>query len=417
METATTLLPPWHLLLFAKTFDIVITAMFLKEYLPFGLADAIDNYIDIIPTHKETVDPFPTYTEFLLTKNNQHSLSNLYEFAFKTPSTSLGDLTSKDGLVVLIGLVLILRQLKAVLLPMFSDFGRRVGRSTHGEEWEHANEERIIKFGEYVFRFSYHLALSIFGIWYFSGMSWWDKSRGGTMNLWYGYPNNQPVEVGMAWYYLLQSAYNVEALISLAELSCICKFQSPITPKTGEWRRPLVLGWSPTVRGDFREMAIHHAVTNLLVVGSSYGRFTRVGSMVFVVHDISDVPVDMSKLANFMKWKKTTTCAFVTMVLCWVIFRLGVLPFTIFKSILTESQILVESEGLSPVIYHVFFKVFVFLVAAIICLHVFWFFILVRIGYHLVAKGEQHDLSEHKKGEVQDIPVAAAAAAQSKKES
>lgn len=412
MTTMETALPAWQMLLFANIVDEILKAMYLKEYLPFGLGEAIDNYISIIPTRAETLDPFPTYAEFLLAKKEQNSFSNLYEFAFKTPSTSLGELTSKDGIVVVIGLVLLLRQLKAILLPMFCDFGRKIGRSTHGEEWERHNEERITKFGEYVFRFGYHLVLSIFGIWYFSGMNWWDKSQGGTKNLWYGYPNNQPVDVGMAWYYLLQSAYNVEALISLAELSCICKIQSPITPKTGEWRRPLVIGWSPTIRGDFREMAIHHAITNLLVVGSSFGRFTRIGSMVFLVHDISDVPVDMSKLANFMKWKKTTTCAFVTMVLCWVICRLGILPFTIFKSILTESQILVESEGLNPVIYHVYFNVFVFLVGAIICLHIFWFFILVRIGFHLVTKGEQHDLSEHKTGEDQGIT-----AAQSKKES
>ena len=42
------------------------------------------------------------------------------------------------------------------------------------------------------------------------------------------------------------------------------------------------------------------------------------------------------------------------------------------------------------------------LMGAIILLHVLWFTMFLRMGYILVFKGEDHDLSEHKKGEQQN---------------
>jgi hypothetical protein len=165
------------------------------------------------------------------------------------------------------------------------------------------------------------------------------------------------------------------------------------------FQSPVRIEWSDTVRGDFREMFIHHVVTNLLVIGSSFCRFTRVGSMVFLVHDISDIPVDLSKLANFLKWKATTAVCFATMVGIWLITRLYILPFIIYRSVLLESW-LVCSNGYIPPIYHIMYKpIFAVLIGLLIFLHLFWFTMFIRMGYVLVLKGEAHDYSEHKKGE------------------
>ena len=324
--------------------------------------------------------------------------SSMYQYAFETPSTSLGDLTTPTSMLVLCILVFILRAIKGFLLPSFSNMGRRAGRQTHGPEWEQHNEIRIQKFGEYVFRLLYHFIISVYGVWYFGDKEWWD--RGGTNVLWLGYPFH-PVDSGMAWYYLVQSAYNLEALVSLAELSFCVTIRYP-TNVGGTFQWPLSISWSKDVRGDFREMAIHHVVTNLLVLGSSMFRFTRVGSMVFLVHDISDVPVDLSKLANFLKWKMTTALCFFIMVLFWLIFRLTILPFVIYRSVIWESWMVLEGGQVEPIYFCAYQPFFVFLVGLVILLHVLWFYMFLQMGYLLVVKGERHDLSEHKNGEQQD---------------
>lgn len=195
----------------------------------------------------------------------------------------------------------------------------------------------------------------------------------------------------MTWLYLVQAAYNLEALVSLLVLSFQIQWNHSY-PK---------IAWASTVRGDFREMAVHHVVTNLLVLASSYLRFTRIGSMVFLVHDLSDVPVDLSKLANFLKWRNTTVLCFVTMVLLWFFTRLVILPFVIIRSVLFESYLLVTASD-CHVLYYYGYRIFFYILFGIIqLLHILWFLMFLRMGWLILTKSELHDLSEHKKGEPQ----------------
>jgi hypothetical protein len=370
------------------------------------------------------------------------TLTNYYNFAFNTSTTTLCDLTNPLALCILLALVVMVRIVKRFFLPKFSALGLRLGRSSHGPEWEVDNEERIVKFGEYVYRLCYHSAVSLYGLWYFYDKSWWNNSMGGTKNLWILHPNH-PVEPGMAWYYLIQSAYNVDAMLSLMELSFSMEWVNPFAYSSaiqfleeecgigeGEntksveidvsngtmiymreaaaskpilWTPLFQLKWSPTIRGDFTEMFIHHIITNMLIFGSSFYRFTRIGSMIFLVHDLSEPPVDMSKLANFVKWKRCSIVSFSVMVLVWILTRLTIFPFVIFRSVVVESyEYLVVEGSMDPAFYAVCISTFQYLLGALIFLHVVWFFIILKIGWTLVKKGEAHDYSEFKRGEKED---------------
>jgi hypothetical protein len=225
------------------------------------------------------------------------------------------------------------------------------------------------------------------GVYYFWDKEWW--KTGGTVTLFRDYPH-QDIQAGMIWYYLIQSAYNLDAMMSLLEMSLCLQKTSGILPR---------LVWSSDCRGDFREMFIHHVITNLLVIGSSFFRFTRVGSMVFLVHDLSDIPVDLSKLANFLKWKISTIVCFITMVVVWCMTRLGVLPFVIYNSVLYETWWVCESGVIDPIYYAHYKPIFVILIGMLILLHLAWFTMFLQMGWVIISKGEAHDLSEHKKGE------------------
>jgi len=303
--------PPGLVILLIKIIDSLfqnINFPLWREHIPSWLCDESSNCWLSMETPgwpSEYLPELTTYHSFLDQNKLDQSLSSLYTFAFQTPSTSLGDLTNKEALIPLAILIFTIRQIKAVLLPKFCNIGRNIGKSTHGPDWVQKNPERIMKFGEYVFRLIYHSTLSAFGVWYFWDASWWNESQGGTMNIWMGFPNHT-IEVGVIWYYFVQCAYNIDAIISLMEHSTVIKIQSPFALNEEGWKSPIVVSWSPTCRGDFQEMALHHVITNFLVMMSSYFRLTRGGCYVFLVHDISDIPVDMSKLANFMKWKVAT---------------------------------------------------------------------------------------------------------------
>jgi hypothetical protein len=349
--------------------------------------------------------------------------TQLYRYAFQTDSTALGDLSTLDAMAALLVLVLILRTIKRlVLTPVFRRFGHHAAIRTHGPTWTHHNPDRIDKFAEYSFRLLYHLIISLLGYkWFVQQEPWWnfrpsdawDMSPSvATAYLYANFPHH-PVSTRMAWYYLIQSAYNLDALVSLVELSVVWTAHDPFR-----------LRWSPTVRGDFQEMMLHHVATNLLILGSSRCRLTRIGSMVFFIHDVSDVPVDLSKLAHFVRFKVTTVTCFCAMVGVWCYTRLYLLPFIIYRSVLTQSSYVCgytcqdqtpsaskgnemgkavrTVEGVSPILYLVYRHAFYGLVAFLILLHLVWFLMFLRIFHSLIFKRKVEDLSEHKSGEKED---------------
>jgi len=401
--------PPGPLLFVINVINTICVAINLpnwRDFLPWGLGDAEKNGLLSHPlpdSISESLPKMPSYADFLAEHSYERSFSSYYQFAFKTPSTSLGVLTTPDAMVVLLVLVLILREIKRFVLPKFSAIGRHLANISHGSEWVKSNEEKVTKFGEYLFRLLFHSSVSISGIYYFCDKPWWDPARGGAANMFIDFPN-QPIGVSMTWYYLIQGAYNIDAMMHLLELSFVATWRKPIA-ESGRIQTPLNIKWSPTCRGDFQEMAIHHIITNILVIGSSHMRLTIIGSMVFMVHDVSDVPVDLSKLANFMKWKTSTTVCFVLMVIVWLVTRLGIFPFYIFRGIVQNVHIVYTEGVIDERFARMYTGLFVGLLVAIITLHLVWFLMFIKMGYYLVNKGEAHDLSEHKKGEKTIAPI------------
>ena len=388
-------------------------------------------------TPNECLPELLSYQDFLNTNDYAgsdeppFSMASMKRFAFATSSTSIANVLSWPSLLALIVLVSGIRLVKANAIPTFSNMARTYCRKTHGANWEKdkANEQRIAKFGEYVFRLCFHSTISLVGIWLFYDKPWWSSVSQflvggyntntnmninsnininseetilmGTKSLYINFPFN-PVEPGMMWYYLVQCAYNAEAMISLLEISFTVEFQ-PIKNKKNQWQLPVCVEWSESCRGDFSEMFVHHVFTNLLIIGSSFYRFHSIGSMVFLVHDISDIPVDLSKLANFLKWKTTTTICFASMCITWLMTRLFILPFIIWRSIIYESWLVCLKHSVPPMYYNMFQPIFVVLLGFLILLHFFWFTMFIRMGYFLIRKGEAHDLSEHKNGEGQRV--------------
>lgn len=367
------ILPSGPILFFSKFLDIILFSTKWRDYLPFGLSAAPHGIFSFYVGN--LTDYFP--------KLKEYGGENLWEF-MTMDSTVLGDLTNPMTLIVLSILVFCLCAVKSFLLPRFQSIGTKLAIQSHGKEWVNQNTTRIQKFGEYCFRLLYHTSIGTYGLCYFYSKEWW---KDGTIHLWIDYPR-QPIEPGMAWFYLVQAAYNIEALIYLARLSYCVKWKDGMPRMT----------WSQTVRGDFREMAIHHIITNALIFSSSYLRLTRAGSVVFLIHDVSDVPIDLSKLANFVKWKSTTIVCFALMVICWFITRLGILPFVVYPSMLYETPIMID-YGLNPIFYYAYRWPLFLLIASIIALHCCWFVMMLKMGYVLVSSGETHDLSEHKSGE------------------
>lgn len=81
-------------------------------------------------------------------------------------------------------------------------------------------------------------------------------------------------------------------------------------------------------------MFAHHLATIGLVLISYYCNYVRYGAMVLWLHDISDIPVDLLKLLNYLKLGDPpglylTEICFAANLISWVYFRLYVFPFKV----------------------------------------------------------------------------------------
>jgi len=336
-------------------------------------------------------------------------MKSLYRYMFQTENTRLAELTDPHALTVLAILVCLLAQAKSTLIPLFSSYGRDLGRAIHGEQWERRNEERIFKFGEYSFRLLCHTLIACYGSWLLYDKNWLNP----TANL-FKNAGFQEMTPAFTWYYLFQGAYHLESLLYLISHSFRIELNSNDSVKKKNHGNifgkkflrhlPIFIGWSETVRGDFREMFIHHIVTNLLVFTSGFFRTHRIGAVVMIIHDVSDIFVDLSKLANFVKWKTATTVCVVMMILVWMITRLIALPFVVIRSIIFEHHFVLEDKNwLCKEAYEISLPYcmlfFAILLTALFFLHLYWFGIIVRIAIDAATKKDIHDYSEHKEGE------------------
>lgn len=368
-------LPLSPILLSIAVFDsFPATSKIWRKYIPFGLAD---------PHH----GPFSHKigrVELPKLKAYRDVPDGIFSYLSST-NTNIGDLSTLDAFIAVVLITLLFRVLKLrIIIPYFKQYGFELASHSHGEMWCSQNKLRIQKFSEFCFKAIYHVSISLFGIYYFWDSEWWCPS--GTQHLWLNHPHHI-LQPGMIWYYIFQCAYNVEIMIYMIEFSIKVSF-NPL-PR---------FEWKETARGDFREMLIHHVITISLIYFSSYMRFTRIGSMVALTHDIADVPVDLAKLSNFIRWQKSTLFCFVVLICTWMITRLGVFPFVILRSVMIESQILMDGE-MQPEYYYAYRLPFILLLKGLLLLSAVWFWMIIKMGWVYLSKGERHDLSEHKKGE------------------
>jgi len=147
----------------------------------------------------------------------------------------------------------------------------------------------------------------------------------------------------------------------------------------------LMIHFSEPRREDHHVMFVHHAVTVFLLVSSFAGNYLRMGLLVLMYHDSSDVLGCLIKMTNYLGWKKTTLFIYPNMCTVWFIMRLYYFPRVIFVTALALYPR--NKTQMTSVVC----------LSVLTCLHAYWFYLFLRMGYDaLVGKGIT-DLSEEKK--------------------
>ncbi|XP_056149444.1 ceramide synthase 2-like [Lampris incognitus] len=223
------------------------------------------------------------------------------------------------------------------------------------------------KFGEAAWRFFFYLIAFSAGLACLYDRPWfWDHRE-----CWRNYPL-QPVERAHYWYYMLELGFYCSLLLRISV---------------------------DVKRKDFKEQVIHHFATIFLLSFSYCANYIRIGTLVMLLHDSSDILLESAKTFHYgTGWRRTCDTLFVVFALVFLVTRLVVFPSRIIHATLVLSM-----EMFEPFAGYYFFNVLLMVLQA---LHIFWAGLILRMVYKFLFLGkldkdersdEESDVEEEEK--------------------
>ncbi|XP_069185623.1 ceramide synthase 6 [Procambarus clarkii] len=210
---------------------------------------------------------------------------------------------------------------------------------------------KFTKFMECSWQCTYYTFIFLYGLYVMCGKPWlWD-----ILYCWYDFPNHS-VDDDVWWYYMISLSFY----------------------------------WSMTFthffeikRKDFWQMFFHHLVTIALITFSWTCNLTRIGTLVLIVHDCADIPLQLAKMSIYSGHKAFCDAVFAIFAVLWVITRVGIYPMWILYSTAVDAPTIVP---MFPAYY-----IFNSLLFTLLFLHVYWTYLILRIIAVTITKGNVED--------------------------
>ncbi len=154
------------------------------------------------------------------------------------------------------------------------------------------------------------------------------------------------------------------------------------------------LMWTEVKRSDSIEMILHHFTTILLLVISYLTNFTRIGSSILLVHDIADVFLESGKLFNYAAQNNKNRFGSVCQVICDSFFVMFAVTFFVTRLVIYPRYIIASVLWEAPAFFGVQWSgywAFAILLLTLQALHIFWFYLIAKMVFKLVATGIEQD--------------------------
>jgi len=207
---------------------------------------------------------------------------------------------------------------------------------------------QLDKFAETGWRWFYYTGVFIWGV-----KCLWSKKWLWTIkDCWYNYPYHY-VESDVWWWYMGELSFYWGLLITQ---------------------------FFDVKRKDFSMMFIHHAVTIGLMSFSWTCNFYKIGTLVLMVHDVSDIFLESAKLFKYGGAQKVSEVLFASFAASWFITRLGIYPTWIIYSATVEAPQLIQ--------YFPGYFVFNALLSALLLLNIVWAYLICKVVYNSLMANE-----------------------------
>ncbi|CAN8009903.1 unnamed protein product [Ixodes pacificus] len=227
-------------------------------------------------------------------------------------------------------------------------------------------EKKLAKFTETAWRFIFYASVFVYGIYVLWDKPWlWD-----TLHCWYDFPHH-PIANETWWYYMVELGFYVSCTLS---------------------------HFVNTKRKDFWQMFIHHIVTIFLLCLSWIMNLHRVGSLVLIVHDFADVPLEFARMARYATWLRLANALFAVFTVSWIVSRVGLYPYRVVYSVVVDAPRIV---GMAPIYY-----IFASLLMALQLMHIIWTWMILRAALQAIThKGVEELGSADESTDEEDQPA------------
>ncbi|XP_043934340.1 ceramide synthase 3 [Protopterus annectens] len=224
------------------------------------------------------------------------------------------------------------------------------------ERWfrRRRNQDRpslVKKFQEACWRFVFYILAFIGGLAALYDKPWFYN----TQLMWDAYPK-QYLLPSQYWYYIIELSFYWSLLFSVA---------------------------FDVRRKDFKEQIIHHLSAIVLLSFSWCANYIRVGTIVMIVHDASDVFLESAKMMLYAGFSHLANIQFTFFTLVFLVSRLIYFPFWI-----------IHCTWVYPVnIYPPFFGYYFFNVMLVILqiLNLYWAYLILKMVAKLMFSDIKHD--------------------------
>ncbi|XP_072457069.1 ceramide synthase 4-like isoform X1 [Notamacropus eugenii] len=231
------------------------------------------------------------------------------------------------------------------------------------------NQERPLlsaKFSEACWKFIFYFSSFFGGLLTVYNEPWFWKPE----LCWDGFPK-QALKPAIYWWYLLEFGFYLSLLITLS---------------------------FDIKRKDFKQQIIHHFSVIILIYFSYCANYIRIGTLVMLIHDVSDIFLEAGKMVNYAQWKNSSEITFVIFTVVFLICRLIFLPYKILYSTYYSSM-----ENHKPFFGYYFSNALLMILQV---LNIFWASLILHMFYIFVILGKvpydvRSDLEEQGTGDEQ----------------
>lgn len=214
-------------------------------------------------------------------------------------------------------------------------------------------DDNAHKFGECALRVLYYAPMFFVAIYLADLESYWPDLE----NCWRDVRNGQPRPLELECAYMVELAYYTSGIFIHIFID-----------------QPLK---------DYWVMLFHHIVTMVLLGWSYEMGYHRIGVLVLICHDISDVFLDSAKCFHYIDMEIFSTLTFVNLVISWALYRLWYFPTRVISSTIWNVIAEEERQGvIFPYANH-----FRALLCLLLVLHVYWFFLILKVAQRAVTEG------------------------------